>query len=260
MPTLQYLKSISYQAGEIVKEGFGNHKNPRKKSTIDIVTEVDQEVEAFLVAQIIDKFPNHSIVAEESGEVVGDENHKWFIDPIDGTTNFANGLPIFCISIAYMEIGKLKFGVIYDPNRNEIFSAERGKGAWLNDFPLRVGHKRELKESILVTGFPYDRFTNPNNNLKNFSEFALQVRGIRRLGAAALDLCYVAAGRVDGYWELYLEPWDLAAGLLIATEAGAKITRVDGSKNEMLNPPCSVVASNELLHEEMLKILNNVNP
>lgn len=253
-PQLEDLCVMARGAGDILRAGFNNSNHVRLKGVIDLVTEVDRQSEDFLVAQVTRQFPEHNIIAEESGEVENHSEFSWYIDPLDGTTNYAHGLPIFSVSIALVYQGDLRLGVVYNPISDELFSAERGKGAWLNGTPIRPGSQTDLNQSLLVTGFPYDRFTNPDNNLENFRRFALQVRGIRRLGSAALDLCSVAAGRVDGYWEIRLEPWDLAAGMLIAEEAGAQVTRRDGS-GALLTPPCSVAAANPALLQAMLEVL-----
>jgi myo-inositol-1(or 4)-monophosphatase len=198
------------------------------------------------------------VVAEETGGLEGSDVCTWYIDPLDGTTNFAHKLPIFSVSIAYAKAGELTYGVVYDPMSDEMFTAERGQGAWVNGEPISVGNAVELSNSLLVTGFPYDRFVNPDNNLEYFNRFALQVQGIRRLGSAALDLCFVACGRVDGFWEIRLEPWDLAAGTLIAREAGALVTKLDGT-NDILSAPYNVVAANQELHGKMLGVLHQTD-
>ena len=253
--TLEDLKILAGQAGEILRAGFGQGNQIGLKGEIDLVTEVDQQSEALLLAEITRKFPGHQIVSEETGGVPGDGNGSvWFIDPLDGTTNFAHGLPIFSVSIAYAENGQLKYAVVYDPIHEELYSAEKGKGAYLNGTEISVSRTEELRSGLLVTGFPYDRFTNPNNNLDHFQNFALQAQGVRRLGSAALDLCYVAAGKVDGFWEIKLQPYDVAAGTLIAREAGAKVTKLNGEE-DTVSQPVSIVAANPVLHPKMLAVL-----
>jgi myo-inositol-1(or 4)-monophosphatase len=247
---------MAHGAGEVLRAGFNRSNHVELKGTIDLVTEVDQQSETYLLEQINRQFPGHNIIAEESGQVENQSEHTWYIDPLDGTTNYAHGLPIFSVSIGYVFRGEVQLGVVYNPISDEMFSARRGKGAWLNEQPIHTGSQTELQRSLLVTGLPYDRFNNPDNNLDNIKRFALQVRGIRRLGSAALDLCFVAAGRVDGYWEIRLEAWDLAAGMLIAQEAGAIVTKRDGS-NRMLEKPYSVVAANPDLHTELLRVLQS---
>ena len=253
-PTLDDLCAMARGAGEILRAGFNQKHQVVLKGEIDLVTEVDQLSEDFLLKEIEQRFPDHKIISEEGGGVENHSEHIWYLDPIDGTTNFAHGLPIFSVSVGYAYQGEVELGVVYNPISEELFSAERGKGAWLNGESIQAGNQSELKNSILITGFPYDRFTNPDNNLENFTRFALQVRGLRRLGSAALDLCFVAAGRVDGYWEVRLEPWDLAAGKLIVEQAGGVVTRRDG-RDDLLTPPCSVVAANPALHRKMIAVL-----
>lgn len=251
MPNIQTLELLARGAGEILRAGFGEQNHVQHKGEIDLVTEVDLRSEKYLLDQIGKKFPEHKILAEESGEIQGNAEHLWYIDPLDGTTNFAHELPIFSVSIGYTFGGVVKLGVVYDPMRDELFSAESGKGAWLNGVPIHVGETLELKQSLMVTGFPYDRFSSNVNNLENFSRMALKVQGIRRLGSAALDLCYVACGRVDGYWELKIAAWDIAAGILIAQEAGGKVTKMSGAK-DLLSPPHSIIAANPKLHSIMI--------
>jgi myo-inositol-1(or 4)-monophosphatase len=255
-PALSDLEKLARQAGGILREGFHQTNVVNHKGEIDLITEIDMRSETFLLEEIASKYPEHRVVAEESGGVEGADTCVWFIDPLDGTTNFAHKLPIFSVSIAFEEDGELALGVVYDPMHDECFSAERGKGAWLNGESIAVGSTVELSKSLLVTGFPYDRFVNPDNNLDHFNHFALQVQGIRRLGSAALDLCFVACGRVDGFWEIRLQPWDLAAGTLIARESGARVTKLDGSPNTYNSAPFNVVAANPKLHEKMMGVLN----
>jgi myo-inositol-1(or 4)-monophosphatase len=256
-PTLNDLKALAHGAGEILRAGFMQPKHLELKREIDVVTETDKKSEAFLLEQVNAKFPGHHIVAEESGENEGDREHTWYIDPLDGTSNFAANLPIFAVSIAYAQQGEVTLGVVYDPIRDELFAAERGRGATLNEQPVHTNSQSELRRSMIVTGFPYDRFDSPVNNLAYFNAFALKVRSIRRLGSAAMDLCYIGAGRMDGYWELKMETWDLAAGVLIAREGGARVTTMDNHP-DMLTPPLSVMAANPALHAEMLKVIEEV--
>ncbi len=254
-PTLHDLEIIARQAGVILRAGYGQrHTIASKSHAIDLVTEVDRQSEAFLLESIRNRWPEHSILAEESGTHRGNSG-LWYIDPLDGTVNFAHGVPIFSVSIAYAENGIVRLGVVYDPMRDECFSAERGRGAFLNGQPLQVSQTDTLSRALLVTGFPYDTWENPDNNLDNFARFAVRSQGVRRLGSAALDLCYVAAGRFDGYWEIRLKPWDVAAGGLIASTAGALVTNLQGGK-DYLSPPQSIVAANPTLHAQMLTVLH----
>ena len=227
-PTLSDLESLARQAGAILRLGFERDVQVYFKSAIDVVTDSDRKAEEFLIHEIHRRHPNHSIVAEESGETPGESSATWFIDPMDGTVNFVHGLPIFGVSIGYAEEGMTRCGVVYDPIRDEMFSAERGQGAWLNGSAIQASQAAVLDTSLLVTEFGYDIRTHPQNNLEPFSYFTLHTQGVRRIGSAALDLCYVACGRFDGYWELRVKPWDLAAGGLIASEAGATVTNLRG--------------------------------
>jgi myo-inositol-1(or 4)-monophosphatase len=257
-PKLEDLKAMAYGAGEILRAGFEHRERGfHLKREIDIVTETDLKSEKYLLEEINTRFPDHHIVAEESGENHGDLAHTWYIDPVDGTSNFAHGLPIFSVSIGYAFNGEMTLGVVYDPIADELFSAEKGKGAFRNNEPIQTAAQTELRRSMVVTGFPYDRFESPINNLAFFSTFALNVRSIRRLGSFALDLCYIADGRMNGCWEFKMQPWDLAAGSLIATEAGALVTKMDGGL-DIINPPFSIVAANPGLHAEMCKLIDEI--
>jgi myo-inositol-1(or 4)-monophosphatase len=258
-PSLPELEQLARQAGEILRAGFGKMHEIRYKGVIDVVTEIDHHSEDFLLGEIRRRYPNQRIVTEESGEFSGDGRSAWFIDPLDGTVNYSHGLPIFCVSIGYSEADSLQLGVVYDPNRDECFSAERGKGAWLNGNPINVSHESSLNNSLLVTGFPYDIRTNPDNNLDHYADFSVHSQAVRRLGSAALDLCNVAAGRFDGYWEAYLSTWDVAAGILIAREAGAVVTNMDGGL-DIFTPPIKVVAANAKLHALLLQGLRGQFP
>jgi myo-inositol-1(or 4)-monophosphatase len=253
-PTLSELERLARQAGEILRAGYNDKHQVDYKSAIDIVTEVDRKSEDFLLGEIRRLFPDHKVLAEESGGLDGSDEHTWYIDPLDGTVNYAHRIPIFCVSIALAARGTLSLAAVYDPMRGELFSAERGKGAWLNGQPLRVSDAADLEKSLLVTGFPYDAWTSPRDNFAYFVRFGKLTRGVRRLGSAALDLCYVAAGRFDGFWELSLKPWDVAAGGLIALEAEATVTAIDGGP-DFISAPQSVLAAAPGIHAEMLKIL-----
>jgi myo-inositol-1(or 4)-monophosphatase len=254
-PTLSDVETLARGAGKILRECSGQQLHIKQTGVIDLVTEADQRSEAYLVGEIRQRYPTHRIIAEESGELAGVQEHIWYIDPLDGTLNYAHGLPIYAVSIAYEENGQVVLGVVYDPERDECFSAERGCGAWLNGARLEGPPAQELDHSLLVTGFPYDIRTNPVNNLDHYAAFALRSYGVRRLGSAAIDLGYVAAGRFDGYWELRINSWDVAAGGLIAQEAGATVTNVAGSP-AYLTPPYSILAASPRLHTQMLAVLN----
>lgn len=253
-PTLYDLERLARQAGVILRMNFGKrHQVEHKSHWIDLVTETDHEVEAFLVEQIRLHFPQHGIVAEETGPH-GTGEGRWYVDPLDGTVNFAHGIPIFTVSIAFADAQGVRLGVVYDPMQDELFAAERGKGAWLNGQPIRVSETVHLKDALLITGFPYDAWTNPDNNLDHFAAFAVRTQGVRRLGSAAMDICYVAAGRADGFWELRLKPWDVAAASLIAQEAGAVVTDVHGGPLR-LEGQVSILVANPALHPQMLAVL-----
>ncbi|MBN1439840.1 MAG: inositol monophosphatase [Anaerolineales bacterium] len=245
-------------AGKILLEGFGTRMRiEHKRREIDLVTEFDRRSDECILGRIRRSFPDHRILSEESGQIGGGEEERkpiWMVDPLDGTTNFAHGLPIFSVSIALREGGRTKLGVVYDPTRKEIFWAERGKGAFCGSARLRATQSTDLRSSLLVTGFPYDAWSNPQNNLDLYARFAVRSRGVRRLGSAALDLAYVGAGRFDGYWEMRLSPWDVAAGGLIAEEAGARVTAMDGVSDYLAGEP-SLIAANPILHGKMLAVI-----
>jgi myo-inositol-1(or 4)-monophosphatase len=253
-PTLNDLEQLARQAGNILRAGYEGEHQVDYKGVIDLVTEVDHQSEAFLLGEIQQRFPGHQIDTEEIGLVRGRPAEQWFVDPLDGTVNYAHGIPIFTVSIAYARNGVITLGVVYEPMRDELFSAERCQGARLNGHPLQVSKVTELQRSLLVTGFPYDAWSTSNNNLEHYGRFTRVTQGVRRLGSAALDLCYVAAGRFEGYWELDVKPWDIAAGSLIAAEAGATVTHADG-RPDYLTPPCSVLAAPPAIHAKMLETL-----
>ncbi len=253
-PTLNEIIDLARQAGVILTTSFGTHMQVDQKGAIDLVSEADHRSEQLLLGYILRRFPDDHIMAEESGEQAGRDDHSWFIDPLDGTVNYVHGLPIYAVSIAYAEAGELTLAVIYDPSRDECFSAERGKGAWLNGQPIHASRTKDLNQALLVTGFPYDIRTNPINNLDHYAYFALHSQGVRRLGSASLDLAYVACARFDGFWELSLSPWDVAAGGLIAREAGAIVTNLEGGE-DFISLPCSILAANPHIHPVMLRAL-----
>jgi myo-inositol-1(or 4)-monophosphatase len=257
---LDDVSSIARQAGEIVMRHFAAPTpTETKTSRIDVVTAADREVEAYVVAELARRFPDHHIVGEERGGQGAPHEgarHHWYVDPIDGTVSFASKLPHFCTSIALTTADRQPLlGVVYDPTRRELFSAVRGGGAFLDGRPLRVSGTAELVDAVVASGFPYDKHTNPDNNLREWAAFITRVRGERRLGSAALDLCYVAAGRLDGYWEKDLKPYDTMAGLLIAREAGGRVTGYRGEPEPQLADRGRYVASNGLLHAAMLEVL-----
>ncbi len=254
-PTLTDLITLARQAGEILRTSFGQLLHVDQKGVIDLVSEADRQSEKFLLSYIHQHFPADRIVAEESGEHSGTSDHTWYVDPLDGTVNYVHGIPIYSASIAYAEAGILRLGVVYDPMRDECFSAEAGSGAWLNDEPIHPSSTSDLDHALLVTGFPYDIRTTPENNLNHYAHLALHTQGVRRLGSAALDLCYVACGRFDGFWELSLKAWDVAAGALIARESGAVVTDMAG-KPDFMAAPQSALTANPQLHSLLLRELS----
>ena len=229
-----------------------------KKGTIDLVTEVDLECERMCRAVIAERFSGHDVLAEElsSGPTErGQSSHRWVFDPLDGTTNYAHGLPIFCASLALEIDGRAEAAAVYDPTRRELFTAERGEGAFLNGVRLHVSATDTLIDSLLVTGFPYDVHKQSGDLVELFGAFLGKARAVRRLGSAALDLCYVAAGRFDAFWEQHLKPWDVAAGALIVREAGGEVTGMDGSPFDPV--AAHLVASNGGIHEAMLDVIRH---
>jgi len=256
LPTLPDLERMARQAGKILSERYDQEHEVNYKGVIDLVTEVDRASEALLIGEVQRRFPTHRILSEEAGDLVGRDEHLWLIDPLDGTVNYAHGVPLFAVSIAYAHKGVVALGAVFDPMRDEMFLAERGGGAHLNGRSLKVSAADELVRSLLVTGFPYDTWTSERNNLEYFGRFARLTQGVRRLGSAALDLCYVGAGRFDGYWELSLHPWDLAAGGLVAEEAGARVTALDGG-SDYISPPCSLIAATPGIYNKMVDVLKD---
>ena len=253
-PTLSDLERLARGAGQILRDGYNKEHTVHYKGTIDLVTETDHASEAFLIGEIQSKFPDSHIIAEESGETVGENEGTWFIDPLDGTVNYAHHIPVFCVCIAYAVKGKVMLGAVYDPLRDELFTAERGKGAFLNGKQIHASETTELQKSLLVTGFPYDTWDTKLDNFKYFERLAKKTQGVRRLGSAALDGCYVASGRFEGFWEWALRPWDIAAAGLIAEEAGARVTKIDGSA-DYLSSPISIIAAAPGVYEKILEQL-----
>lgn len=245
------------RAGDAQMARLGGSLRIDKKGAIDLVTEMDLEIERAFRAMIAERFPAHVVLGEEfeaSGDREAASRFCWVLDPIDGTTNYAHGLPIFCASLALEIDGEAVVGAVYDPNRRELFTAERGQGAWLNGAPLHVSTSAALIDSLLVTGFHYNIHKDSSELIELFGEFISRARAVRRLGSAALDLCYVAAGRFDAFWEHKLQPWDVAAGALIVHEAGGRVTTVDGGP--FGSRVGSVLASNGLIHPAMLETIS----
>ena len=237
------------EAGDIQLRYFrSTHLDISEKlNAFDVVTTADKESERYLIGKIRTAYPDHSILSEESGSDSRKGEWRWIIDPLDGTTNFSSGLPVFSVSIGLEHRGKVVAGVVFAPYLNELFKAIKGKGATMNGRPIRCSDKSQLATSVLATGVPYDKDRNPDNNLDNICRLAVKVRGIRRYGSAAMDLCYVAAGYLDGYWEMGINIWDVAAGQLIATEAGAKTVSFRNDRN------IAVIAANPALLDILRK-------
>lgn len=240
-------------AGRYQRFRFASQVAVDMKGDKDLVTEVDRDSEKLIVEHLLARFPGHMILAEEGEYPRTGSSLRWIIDPVDGTTNYAHGFPWFCASIALESAGELLAGVIYNPMHDELFTATKGGGAYLNGRRLHVSTRYPLRDTLLGTGFPYDCATDPANNFASFIAFQKAARGIRRAGAAALDLAYVAAGRLDGFWELKLKPWDVAAGVLMIREAGGTVSTFDGSAYDVSNH--RIVASNGLIHDEMVAML-----
>jgi myo-inositol-1(or 4)-monophosphatase len=253
-PTLEEVQEIARQAGKILLSRFGKTHQVQYKGPIDPVTEADKLSETLILNAIRSKYPEHRIVSEETGANHKESPYCWYIDPLDGTVNFTHGIPIYSVSIAVARNNEVVLAAVYDPSRDELFSAEKGKGATLNGCEIQAGEASQLVKALLVTGFPYDIATTSQTNLDNYSRFAKISQGVRRLGSAALDCCYVAAGRFDGYWEMQLAPWDVAAGTLIVREAGGIVSGVDGD-DISLEGNLSILTANRWLHSDMLSLL-----
>ena len=251
----EVLLAATYDAGKIIQHYFqGTFKIDHKDGVNNLVTEVDKLAEQKIIEIITAEFPTHSIIGEESGEFIQPSEYQWIIDPIDGTVNFAHGIPLCCVSIGLMHKDGVIMGAVYNPMMNELFFAEKGKGATLNGQPIKVSSKSDFKTAFLVTGFPYKW---PENTLEHpvmvFERMVLEGLPIRRLGSAAIDLCWVACGRFDGFWEYNLSAWDVAAGYLIVLEAGGTITDFDGKVGNVFDR--QTLATNGLIHQDMLRVI-----
>lgn len=245
---------ISKEAGELIRDSFRtSFQMEYKTGASNLVTEIDKKSEKIIIDYVKKNFPGHGIMAEETGEQDKSAEYIWFIDPIDGTNNFAHGLPIFSVSIGVQKNGKTIAGVVYDVMQDIIYSCEAGGGAYANERKLKVSTNADLEQSMLVTGFPYDMAERGDSLLRVFGAFLKKARGIRRLGSAALDLCYVADGVFDGFWEGFLYPYDVCAGSLLVEEAGGKTTDYSG-QNEIFK--YQILATNGKVHSEMLEIIN----
>jgi myo-inositol-1(or 4)-monophosphatase len=243
----------AYQASEVLRSRWGSLRSIDKKGPNDIVTDADLASEAEIVACIQAAYPEHTIIAEEGGVRNGSSDYRWLVDPLDGTVNYAHQLPFFAVSIAFAQANEVLVGLVLNPMSGELFSAMAGRGARLNGFEIRVSAETRIEDSLLATGFPYDRIHGFDTMAERFLRCLKAARGIRRLGSAALDLCYVASGRFAGYWENRLQPWDTAAGILIVREAGGLAT--DFSNRPAGADGREVLATNGCLHRDMLTLL-----
>ncbi len=246
------------EAGKFLKQHLGKVRDIRLKEGREknLVTEIDKGSEEIIIGIIKRHFPQHDILAEESAKDTKiTSDFRWIIDPLDGTTNFTHSFPVFCVSIGVEYKGSLLAGVIYDPNFDELFTAEKGKGAFLNAKRMTVSTINSLTKSLLVTGFPYNIAENPHNAIEHFANFLMKAQAVRRMGSAAIDLAYVAAGRYEGFWEVALNPWDMAAGALLVSEAGGTITDFRGGGFSIYKP--EILATNSLVHAEMIGVLTN---
>lgn len=258
MPTdLPIIKKVAQEAalkaGKLLNSRLGKKIAIRYKGEIDLVTEMDCAAEKLIIDIILRAFPDAEILAEEEGVLGEQSDSRWIIDPLDGTTNYAHGYPVFCVSIGYEREGEILYGVVYDPTRDELFTAEKGQGATLNGNPIRVSDTAELDRSLLCTGFPYDIRHDSLTNIDCFSEMVFHAQAIRRDGSAALNLCYAAMGRFDGFWEFKLKPWDMAAGALIVREAGGEVTLINPGEFNIYQQ--EVLATNGQIHQAMRNVL-----
>ena len=242
------------EAGEIIRCAYYKPETHIEyKGDIDILTETDLQCEEHITKRILELFPNDTILTEESKQTKGTTNRKWIIDPLDGTTNFSHRFPFCAVSIGLEIDGEMKYGVVFNPIFNELFYAEKNKGSYLNEKKIRVSDNSEISQSLIGTGFPYDRWQKGDYYIKQYLAFMKRCQGVRRAGAAAIDLCYVACGRLDGFFENKLKPWDMAAGSIIITEAGGNITQFNGKDWHYSND--TILASNGEIHEKMIEIL-----
>ena len=249
------LINITVKAGDFVVRNIENVKRSTFKGRRNLVTSIDKRSEQMIKEYLMRKFKDIPFLAEELNyKNVQERGWCWVVDPLDGTNNFVHGYPVFCVSCALVKDKNPQVGVVYDPMRKELFWAQANKGAYLGSKRIRTSRTKKLKNALLCTGFYYEFETQRDTNIEHFINFLYASQGVRRSGSAALDLCYVACGRLDGFWELYLKPWDTAAGSLIVEEAGGKVSQFNGENFDIFSQ--SIVASNALLHKQMLKILN----
>ena len=252
---LQVAIEAALEAGKFLKMNVGKIRHIERKSgqVTNLVTEIDKKSEQLVIEKIKQHFPHHDFLGEESGSAEVKSEYRWIIDPLDGTVNYTHALPIYCVSIGLEYKGEIVLGVVYDPSLDELFTAEKGKGAWLNKKRIAVSKTEKLIESLLVTGFPYDVNEHPEPAVTHFRNFLKEGQAIRRLGSAALDLCYVASGRFDGFWEGMIHSWDVAAGALIVLEAGGRWTDLRGFPATVYKE--EILATNGLIHEQMVGVL-----
>jgi len=252
---IQLAIDVALEAGKYLKQSIGNIKKVETKlgQETNLVTEIDKNSEELIIGMIRKEYPDHDFLAEESGSHDRKSEYRWIIDPLDGTLNFTHGVPLYSVSIAVEHRGEIVAGVVYEPNLGELFTAQKGKGAFLNQRPISVSKVDRLIESMLVTGFPYTIRDNPDNAVQHFVNMLMKAQGIRRLGSAAADLAYVACGRFEGFWEVSLNPWDMAAGVLLVQEAGGRFTNFHGSASSVYGK--QVLATNGLVHDALVEIL-----
>ena len=250
---LAFIIDLAREAGALLRNGLDRPREVAFKSRADLVTDVDLRSERLLVAALRERFPDHRIVAEEGGGQEAAARYTWLVDPLDGTTNYAHGYPVFSVTLALLDQGALELGIVYDPLRDECFTAQRGGGAWLNGRQLNVSSTIDLRAALISTGFPYNRWRSAETNIPEFSAMIMHCQGVVRSGSAAIDLAYVGAGRSDGHWELGLKPWDSAAGALLVREAGGQVTDRIGQAYDPWNG--RVVATNGAIHDQVLSVL-----
>ncbi len=250
---LKLAVACAMQSGRIQRKYYEKEFAVHHKGEINLVTDVDLACQERIIRLIRKKFPDDNIISEEQSNRFETDGTRWIIDPLDGTTNYAHGYPFFCTSVAYETHGIVMVGVVYNPIFKELFVAQRGNGSYLNGRRIRVSQTKELKKSLLTTGFPYDVATSDDNNIDHFVNFLFEAQAIRRDGSAALNLCYTACGRFDGFWEMKLNPWDIAAGALIIEEAGGRVSGISGKKFHCYDG--DIVASNGIIHKKMVEVL-----
>ncbi len=252
-----FIIAVAREAGIFLKGRLNEKHAINYKGEINIVTQEDRLSEGMIISRIRERYPNHDILAEESAQTARASEYRWIIDPLDGTTNYAHGYPVFCVSIAFERADEIHAGVIYNPMLDEMFVSEKGKGAFLNGRKITVSNTADLSRSLLATGFPYDIRSDRNNNINYFNGMAKSAQAIRRAGSAALDMAYIAAGRFDGFWELKLMPWDTAAGWLMISESGGIVTDLFGSAFHLEAP--HILATNGKIHRDMVELLKKID-